>query len=104
MTVFARSKEGRPREEWHPLQRHLQDVASLASKFASKWDSADWGYYAGLWHDLGKFSDAFQRMICANAADAEAEAPSCRVNHSSAGALRAMRDIPNEEGLPLAFV
>jgi CRISPR-associated endonuclease/helicase Cas3 len=73
-------------------------VAALARKFATKWGAGEWGHYAGLWHDLGKFSADFQDMI---SADAEAERG--KVNHSSAGALRACEEL-REAGLVLAFV
>jgi CRISPR-associated endonuclease/helicase Cas3 len=95
---YAHSKEGVPKAEWHTLRDHLEAVARLASSFASKWGAGNWGRYAGLWHDLGKFCDDFQAMITA-----DAEAERSRVNHSSAGALRAMDDL-GEMGLLLAFV
>jgi CRISPR-associated endonuclease/helicase Cas3 len=95
---YAHSKEGVPRIEWHTLRDHLEAVAKLASSFAAKWGAGEWGHYAGLWHDLGKFSDDFQNMITA-----DAEAERSRVNHSSAGALRAMAEL-GEIGFLLAFV
>lgn len=98
MAIYAHSKEGCPREEWHLLERHLRDVGEMARAFASKWGADDWGYYAGLWHDLGKFCEAFQKMITA-----DAEAERSRVNHSSAGALCAIKEL-GEAGLLLAFV
>jgi CRISPR-associated endonuclease/helicase Cas3 len=96
--AYAHSKRDAPREEWHTLRDHLQATAGLASARASKWGAGDWGYCAGLWHDLGKFCNAFQRMI---GADAKAERG--RVNHSSAGALRAVEEL-GELGILLAFV
>lgn len=96
--VYAHSKAGAPRSEWHTLRAHLEGVAHLAERFASKWGGGDWAHYAGLWHDLGKFSDAFQTMITA-----DAEAERSRVNHSSAGALRAMDEL-GDLGLLLALV
>lgn len=96
--AYAHSKPGVPREQWHTLRDHLEAVARLASSFATKWHAGEWGHCAGLWHDLGKFSNAFQQMITA-----DAEAERTRVNHSSAGALRAMKDL-GELGLLIAFV
>lgn len=95
--AYAHSKEGAPKSEWHTLQDHLETVAALALRFASKWGAGEWGHYAGLWHDLGKFSPAFQRMI-----DPDAEAERSKVNHSSAGALLAMEEL-GELGLLLAL-
>ncbi|MEO8382986.1 MAG: CRISPR-associated endonuclease Cas3'' [Acidobacteriota bacterium] len=96
--VYAHSKEGAPRSEWHTLRAHLEAVAALAEGFAGKWGARDWAHYAGLWHDLGKFSADFQQMITA-----DAEAERSHVNHSSAGALRAMEEL-GEPGLILALV
>ena len=96
--AYAHSKPGAPKTEWHTLRDHLEAVAALARSFAVKWGAGDWARYAGLWHDLGKFSTAFQQMI-----DPDAEAERSRVNHSSAGALRAMDEL-GDLGLVLALV
>lgn len=103
MTAYAHSKPGLPRAQWHTLEDHLRGVAEKASRFAAKFDSGRWGWYAGLWHDVGKFRAEFQAMLDAAAADAEADAVPSRVNHSSAGSLLAMREIAGDAGLPLAF-
>ncbi|MFQ5597418.1 MAG: CRISPR-associated endonuclease Cas3'' [Nitrospiria bacterium] len=47
----------------HDLEAHLSGVAHLASGFAAQFGSDDWAHRAGLWHDLGKYSQAFQRRI-----------------------------------------
>ena len=47
----------------HNLEEHLRAVANLAGKFASVFGDSDWGYLAGLWHDLGKYAKEFQRRI-----------------------------------------
>jgi len=51
------------RWETHLLEEHLYEVAGLAEKFAQSFDSKDWAYLAGLWHDLGKYRPAFQSHI-----------------------------------------
>jgi CRISPR-associated endonuclease/helicase Cas3 len=96
--TYAHSRPDARRREWHTLRDHLEAVARLAGAIASKWQAGDWAHYAGLWHDLGKFSPAFQHMITA---DAEAERG--KVNHSSAGALRAIDEL-GQVGYLLAFV
>jgi CRISPR-associated endonuclease/helicase Cas3 len=37
----------------------LRQVADLARERAAKFGAGDWGYAAGLLHDLGKYSDEF---------------------------------------------
>ncbi|MDF0667212.1 MAG: CRISPR-associated helicase Cas3' [Nitrospira sp.] len=77
----------------HHLEDHLRAVGDLAGEFASSFGHADWGRLAGIWHDLGKYSAAFQNYIAhASGFDPEAhiEGAKGRVNHSSAGALHAV--------------
>jgi HD superfamily phosphohydrolase YqeK len=52
---YAHSLPGRPTSEWEPLEEHLTRVAELARQFARRFDAAEWGYLAGLWHDMGKY-------------------------------------------------
>ncbi len=60
------------------VQQHLTETAQLAAQFASDFDAQDQGYLAGLAHDIGKFSVAFQQRL---AGDPH------RVDHSTAGAF-----------------
>jgi CRISPR-associated endonuclease/helicase Cas3 len=48
--------------------------------------AGDWGYLAGLWHDVGKYSDAFQaKLMVENGFEAHLETKPGRVIHSQAG-------------------
>ena len=47
----------------HDLEGHLRAVGDLAGEFASIFGASGWGHLAGLWHDLGKYSSAFQSYI-----------------------------------------
>lgn len=47
----------------HNLEEHLRAVAELAGEFVSSFGHCDWARLAGLWHDLGKYSSAFQSYI-----------------------------------------
>ena len=90
MKFFAHSKAGQSENEWQELEIHLQNVANLARQFASEFGFGEWGYLAGLWHDLGKYSIAFQNKLRAeNGPDAHIETGHKKVDHSSAGAIHA---------------
>jgi CRISPR-associated endonuclease/helicase Cas3 len=88
----------------HDLYEHLAGTAKRSGEAAHHFDSAAWAELAGLWHDLGKYSKAFQDMIrSASGIDAHIETQPGRVDHSTAGALLAMREF-GKAGFPLAFV
>ncbi|WP_300674874.1 CRISPR-associated helicase Cas3' [Desulfoluna sp.] len=73
---FAHTTDG-GKETWQPLITHLKSVADLASERATVFGAEGFGYWAGLMHDIGKFSGAFQRYL---------ETSKGRVDHSTAGA------------------
>ncbi len=60
---FAHSLKELPVNQWHKLEDHLENVAKIASEFASDFNAQNWGYLAGLWHDIGKYSNEFQKML-----------------------------------------
>lgn len=75
----------------HWLDEHLRDVAQLAADYASVFNSAEWAYVTGLWHDLGKYNPEFQHYIGVKSGynpNAHIEQTG-KVNHSAAGALYA---------------
>lgn len=83
---YAHSLKGTPPEKWQKLEDHLKNVATLAKNFADSFDAGDWAYAAGLWHDIGKYSQEFQDMLIKTADNAiNSEMPSS-IDHSSAGA------------------
>jgi len=86
MNYYAHSLEGQPPEKWQPLEEHLRNVAELASEFARHFGGEEWARIAGLWHDLGKYSDAFQKMLYdANGIESHLETKPGKVVHSVAG-------------------
>jgi CRISPR-associated endonuclease/helicase Cas3 len=65
----------------HDLLKHLFDVADRARAFAAKFGAGEFGYWAGLWHDLGKFTQKFQDYL-------DEKVPK-GPDHSTAGAIHA---------------
>lgn len=89
--------------ETHALEAHLRDVAKLAAEFAAPMQSGPWAELAGLWHDLGKYQDDFQRYLSkASGQDAHIEAPG-RVKHAIAGAIHAVEMLKGRSRL-LAYL
>ena len=60
------------------LKEHLEGTAELAAQFAGAFGKRDWGYYCGMLHDIGKYSQAFQKKLRENSR--------LQVDHSTAGA------------------
>lgn len=50
-------------ERIQTLLEHVNGVSSLAEKYAVTANSPGWGKLAGNWHDLGKYSQAFQKYM-----------------------------------------
>ncbi|MDT8447697.1 MAG: CRISPR-associated endonuclease Cas3'' [bacterium] len=61
--LYAHSREGHPKEAWHSLEDHLKATAALAARFANPLGFEDWAALAGVLHDLGKSSQAFQGYL-----------------------------------------
>jgi CRISPR-associated endonuclease/helicase Cas3 len=102
-SFYAHTKDGEPPDHWQPLEDHLKRAAELARSFAGDFGAGDWGYLAGLWHDMGKYSQEFQKYLMSSGnADAHIEAKPGRVDHSTAGARHAAGKSKNE-GKLLAY-
>lgn len=90
----------------HMLDEHLRCVGNRAATYAVEFGSGEWAKIAGLWHDLGKYSPEFQQYIkSVSGYDAEAhlEGAPGRVDHSTAGAIHAMRQF-DMHGRMLAYL
>jgi CRISPR-associated endonuclease/helicase Cas3 len=91
---FAHSLPEHPPSQWQKLEDHLQSVADMARRFGGLFDAGEWACAAGRWHDLGKYSTAFQdRLKKANDPDAHIESVGNRPDHSTAGAQHAVRKL-----------
>ena len=62
------------------IKEHSVNVSELAEGFADDFDASELAGYIGILHDVGKYSDAFQRRINGSGE---------QVDHSSAGAKMA---------------
>ncbi len=83
--------DDRPDDDWHGLKEHLQDVADRAQMMAEKLNAGRLGYYAGLWHDLGKYNPKFQTLLqkAHTAKLAGQKKPGDKVPHAIHGAILA---------------
>ncbi len=61
--AYAHSKNNAGKR--HDLVEHLMSVAEQAREFAAPFGGGDLAYWAGVWHDLGKFNPAFQAYLLA---------------------------------------
>ncbi|OGH95386.1 MAG: hypothetical protein A2X43_02485 [Candidatus Margulisbacteria bacterium GWD2_39_127] len=89
---YAHTMPDKGPEEWQFLEDHLQNVARMAGEFASEFESREWACLAGLWHDLGKYSSAFQEYIgkCGIQLDEDEDTAiigNKKSDHTSAGAI-----------------
>lgn len=76
---FAHSVSERPKDEWQRLKDHLQQVGTMAERFATAFSAGSAAKLAGLLHDLGKYTVAFQARL---------DGSPIKVDHATAGAKR----------------
>ena len=91
---YAHSRPGEPFETWEQLEWHLRRAGALARRFGRRFDSGIAASASGLLHDVGKYSDAFQRRIAEDAG---------RVDHATGGAKEAVAHYGKEAGHLLAY-
>ncbi len=97
---IARTAEG---NRTQLLGEHLRAVSELAARFAAEFGCREWASLAGLWHDLGKYSDEFQGYIRASSGvEKPTRAGGRRVDHSTFGAVT-VREKLGQLGLVLAY-
>ena len=79
--------------EKQTVKEHLHGTAELCGKFASEFNAQDIGYMTGLMHDIGKYSEAFQKRLLEDGA---------KVDHSTAGAVECAKKRNNYSALCIA--
>lgn len=99
--------------QWDLLEVHLREVARLAQQFSAALGGTDLAYLAGLLHDLGKYSRAFQNYLV-SAVDREGKNREAdheqdpevagKVDHSTAGAQHAMATLSTPANRLLAYL
>ncbi len=100
---YAHSLPGRPKNEWQRLEEHLENVAKMSERFAEEFSAGEWAYLAGLWHDIGKYSTQFQKMLAISANEETNDEIRKGLDHSSAGAQHAVKKFSNGVGKLLAY-
>lgn len=93
MKFFAHVPEDNAPGENHDLAAHLKGTGERAARFLEAIGAGEIGRLAGLLHDLGKYSAAFQKRLMGGP----------RVDHSTAGAREAVRLYGDAIGRVLAF-
>ena len=91
---FAHSGDSPSRDDWHALSDHLEGTGARAAKFLESAGCSDFGRAAGLLHDLGKYTQEFQRRLGGDPRS---------VDHSTAGAKIAIQRYGGVAGKMLAF-
>jgi len=83
-------------EKRHELSDHLHAVAQQAQAFGAGFEADTLCYYLGLWHDLGKYTCAFQQYLqnCEEDPEKKGRGP----DHKAPGTVLA-----EQYGGPLAF-
>jgi len=94
MEYYAHSDKTKDQLQWHLLKDHLLDTAKIAGSFAEKFGAKQFGYTAGLLHDMGKYDPNFQKRLAGQ---------KIGVDHSTPGAIEAVKKY-SIYGLILAYV
>ncbi|ODT20265.1 MAG: CRISPR-associated protein Cas3 [Kaistia sp. SCN 65-12] len=88
MPYFAHSGTPDDTSDWQLLIDHLNQTASLASRFAAPLGLERLAFVTALFHDLGKYDPRFQERLTGK---------DIRVDHSTAGAV-VLRDLVKGRG------
>jgi len=84
---YAHSREGTSQEHWQKLKDHLEATGDLAFELGRHAGISELARIAGLLHDIGKYSPAFQARL---------RGAKRSVDHASAGAREIVRLFPNQ--------
>ena len=93
MIYYAHSVENQPESQWQTLSNHLSQVGEMAAGFATVFGARETARYTGQLHDLGKYTEAFDKRLHGG--------PS--VDHATAGAKIAVERFGDKAGKLMAF-
>lgn len=93
MIYYAHSVENQPESQWQTLSNHLSQVGEMAAGFAAVFGAQETARYTGQLHDLGKYTEAFDKRLHGG--------PS--VDHATAGAKIAIERFGDKAGKLMAF-
>lgn len=93
MIYYAHSVENQPESQWQTLSNHLSQVGEMAAGFAAVFGAQETARYTGQLHDLGKYTEAFDKRLHGG--------PS--VDHATAGAKIAVERFGDKAGKLMAF-
>lgn len=82
MKYIAHKREENEQEEIQTILEHLNNTAKRCSEFAKCIDLPEYGSFVGKLHDIGKYSNEFQKRI---------NGATITVDHSTAGAQEAFK-------------
>ena len=104
--LWAHSRKDESPDRWQPLDQHLRNVATRAAESAARFRSGEWTQLAGMLHDLGKASDAFQGYLLRSNGldDSEYDSAGKPSTHSGAGAAWAMEAFGPMVGRIIAYL
>lgn len=92
---YAHSTDKQDKKNWQLLKNHLEKVANCAAGFAREFNAEQFGYSAGLLHDIGKYSPEFQKRL---------DGSNIKVDHSTAGANEASKLYDEFKSIVLAYI
>lgn len=87
-------------ERQQTLREHLQNTAALAKLFASAFGAGAFAEMTALSHDVGKYSDAFQRRIRGDSNRVDHSTPAAQIIREELGMIPAYCVAGHHGGLP----
>lgn len=101
MTDYAHLRNTSDKWFAQSIAEHCNGTASLARQMAHAFQADAWAWLCGKWHDIGKYSAAFQQHIKVASGYSTGTDPG-KTDHSTAGALWSFEQLRGNS-LPIAY-